>query len=69
MKIEVNLGKVNLELKIIRTTNAIDLTTYETGTSLTCWVQLKMLMFSKTVNQDIILKFPSDIFCVRIKER
>ena len=69
MKIEVNLGKVNLELKIVGTTNAIDLTTYETGTGLTCWVQLKMLMFSKTVNEDIIVKFPSDILCVRIKER
>ena len=69
MKIEVNLGKVNLELKIVGTTNAIESATYKTGTGLTCWVQLKMIMFSKTVNEDIILKFPSDIFCVRIKER
>ena len=69
MKIEVNLGKVNLELKIMGTMTAIDLTTYETGTGLTCWVQLKMLMFSKTVNQDIIFKLPSDFSYVRIKER
>ena len=69
MKIEVNLGKVNLELKIMGTTNAMDLTANETGMGLTCWVQLKMLMFSKTVNQDIIFKLPSDFSYVRIKER
>ena len=69
MKIEVNLGKVNLELKIMGTTNAIDLTTYETGAGRTCWVQLKMLMFSKTVNEDIIFKLPSDNSCVRNRGR
>ena len=69
MKIEVNLGKVNLELKIKGTTNAMDLTANETGTGLTCWVQLKMLMFSKTVNEDIIFKLPSDNSYVRIRGR
>ena len=69
MKIKVNLGKVNLELKIMGTTNAIDLTTYETGMGLTCWVQLKMLTFSKTVNQDIIFKLRSDFSYVSVKER
>ena len=69
MKIKVNLGKVNLELKIMGTTNAIDLTTHETGMGVTCWVQLKMLTFSKTVNQDIIFKLRSDFSYVSIKER
>ena len=41
MKLEVQLGKVNLQLKIVWRTNAIDLTTFETGTRLTRKVQLK----------------------------